>query len=51
MGMQVGQEYARRVEERELAAMERSLKEVDTPAPEAVVVEKGKGKKESRKTK
>jgi hypothetical protein len=44
MGMQVGQEYARRVEER-------SLKEVDTPAPEAVVVEKGKGKKESRKTK
>lgn len=49
--MQVGQEYARRVEERELAAMEKSLKEVDVPET-AAVVEKGKAKKvENKKTK
>lgn len=47
--MQVGQEYARRVEERELAAMEKRLGEVDAdqPVAPAPVV----GKKESKKTK
>jgi hypothetical protein len=47
MGMQVGQEYARRVEERELAAMEKRLGEV---AGDDAGVEK-KEKVESKKTK